>query len=92
MEIRERRTPPEELGPMLRAARERAGLGQREAARRAGVSQGHLWMLEAGQRVPSASVAEDLVEALALTPEESGQLRAAAVSDAGRSNPARSAA
>ncbi|MET7890636.1 helix-turn-helix domain-containing protein [Streptomyces mirabilis] len=90
--IRERRTPPEELGPMLRAARERAGMGQREAARRAGVSQGHLWLLEAGQRVPSAAVAEDLAGALALTAEEHEQLRAAAVDDAGRSNPARATA
>ena len=77
---------------MLRTARERAGLGQREAARRTGVSQGHLWMLEASQRVPSVAVAEDLAEALALTREECEQLRAAAVDDAGRSNPARSAA
>jgi transcriptional regulator with XRE-family HTH domain len=90
--IRERRTPPEGLGPMLRAARERAGMGQRETARRAGVSQGHLWLLEAGQRVPSAIVAEDLAAALTLTAEEREQLRAAAVDDAGRSNPARGAA
>lgn len=90
--IRERRTPPEGLGPMLRAARERADLGQREAARRAGVSQGHLWLLEAGQRVPSAAVAEDLAAALALTAEEREQLHAAAVDDAGRSNPARATA
>jgi hypothetical protein len=49
-------------------------------------------MLEASQRVPSVAVAEDLAEALALTREECEQLRAAAVDDAGRSNPARSAA
>lgn len=90
--IRERRTPPEGLGPMLRSARERAGAGQRETARRAGVSQGYLWLLEAGQRVPSTAVAEVLAEVLALTPEEREQLRAAAVDDAGRSNPARGAA
>jgi len=77
---------------MLRAARERARAGQRATARRAGVSQGHLWLLEAGQRVPSAAVAEVLVEVLALTTEECNQLRAAAVDDAGRSNPARRAA
>ena len=90
--IRERRTPPEDLGPMLRAARVRTGIGQREAGRRAGVSQGYLWLLEAGQRVPSTAVAEVLEEVLALTVEERAQLRAAAVDDAGRSNPARRAA
>lgn len=90
--IRERRTPPEGLGSMLRAARERAGAGQRATARRAGVSQGHLWLLEAGQRVPSAAVAEVLAEVLALPAEEREQLLAAAVDDAGRSNPARGAA
>lgn len=74
---------------MLRAARERAGLGQREAARLAGVSQGHLWLLEAGQRVPSVAVAEQLAAVVALTVEELEQLRATAVDDAGRSNPAR---
>ncbi|WP_405580689.1 helix-turn-helix domain-containing protein [Streptomyces sp. NBC_01092] len=77
---------------MLRAARERAGLGQREAARRTGVSQGYLWLLEAGQRAPSAVVAEMLAAVLALTDEEREQLRAAAVDDAGRSHPARGAA
>lgn len=91
MEIRERRTPPEGLGAMLRTARERAGLGQREAAREAGVSQGHLWALEAGRRVPSAAVAEDLAAVLTLASDELAQLRAAAVDDAGRSNPARAA-
>ena len=90
--IRERRTPPEGLGAMLRAARERSGAGQRATARRAGVSQGHLWLLEAGQRVPSAAVADVLAEVLALTPEEREQLRTAAVDDAGRSNPARRSA
>ncbi|MCX4671580.1 helix-turn-helix domain-containing protein [Streptomyces sp. NBC_01381] len=67
MEIRQRRTPPDEFGPMLRCARERAGIGQREAARLVGVSQGYLWLLEAGRRVPSVAVAEVLATTLALT-------------------------
>lgn len=91
VEIRMRRIPPAELGPMLRAARERAGLGLREAARRAGVSQGYLWLLEASRRAPSAAVAQVLAEVLTLTTEEREQLLAAAVNDAGRSNPARAA-
>ncbi|MFC5670830.1 helix-turn-helix domain-containing protein [Streptomyces incanus] len=77
---------------MLRAARERAGLGQREAARRTGLTHGYLWLLENGQRTPSMAVAELLADALALTLEECKQLYAAAVDDAGRSHPARASA
>ncbi|MFF3891791.1 helix-turn-helix transcriptional regulator [Streptomyces sp. NPDC001812] len=74
---------------MLRAARERAGLGQQEAARRAGLTQGYVWLLENGRRTPSMAVAELLADALALTLEECRTLYGAAVDDAGRSHPAR---
>lgn len=90
--IRVRRTPPQALGPMLRAARERAGLGQGESARQAGVTQGYLWLLENGQRCPSMAVAERLADVLALTLEECRALYGAAVDDAGRSHPARASA
>lgn len=87
--IRVRRTPPKALGPLLRTARERAGLSQGETARRAGIPQPYVSVLEAGQRVPSMAVAELLADVLALTLPECKSLYAAAVNDAGRSHPAR---
>jgi len=90
--IRQRRTPPEELGPMLRAARQRAGLGVREAARQARLSPGYMAHLEAGSRCPSRTVAERLAAVLELDDDEQAQLYAAAVTDAGRDHPARTAA
>lgn len=90
--VRVRRVPPKALGPLLRAGRERAGLSQSEAARRAGIGQPYLWMLEAGQRTPSMAVAELLAETLALTLTECRQLFAVAVDDAGRSHPDRATA
>jgi ribosome-binding protein aMBF1 (putative translation factor) len=92
VEIRERRTPPEGLGPMLRTARERADLGVRAAARRLEVSSGYLAHLEAGERCPSRTVAERLAAVLELDDDERAQLYAAAVTDAGRDHPARAAA
>lgn len=89
VEIRQRRTPPAGLGPMLRAARERAGLGQREAARRAGLSPGYVRHLEDGSRCPSRTVAEQLATTLGLDDGEQAQLYAAAVTDAGRDHPGR---
>lgn len=90
--VRVRRTPPQGLGPLLRAGRERAGLGQREAARLAGIPHGYLWLLENGQRVPSMAVAELLADTLQLKLAECRQLFAAAVVDAGRSHPDRASA
>ncbi|MEU9264576.1 helix-turn-helix transcriptional regulator [Streptomyces sp. NPDC048251] len=85
--VRERRTPPEGLGPLLRAARERAGLGVREAARLAAISGGYLANLEAGSRCPSRAVAERLAATLNLNSGEQGQLYGAAVTDAGGNSP-----
>lgn len=90
--FRVRRTPPKALGPLLRAARERAGLSQSEAARRAGIGQGYVWLLEAGQRAPSMAVAELLADVLALTLPECRTLYGCAVEDAGRSHPDRASA
>lgn len=92
MDIRERRTPPAGLGPMLRAARERADLGVRETARQAGLSSGYMAHLEAGGRSPSRTVAERLAAVLELTDDERAQLYVAAVTDAGRDHPARASA
>ncbi|MEU9183343.1 helix-turn-helix transcriptional regulator [Streptomyces sp. NPDC048484] len=77
---------------MLRTARERAGLSQSEAARRAGIGQSYAWLLEAGQRVPSMAVAEALANVLQLTLAECHTLFGCAVDDAGRSHPARATA
>lgn len=90
--IRERRTPPEGLGPMLRAARERAGLGVRETARRAGLSSGYVADLEANRRTPSRTVAEQLADVLTLSEGDRTLVLAAAVDDAGRDHPWRGAA
>jgi transcriptional regulator with XRE-family HTH domain len=83
--FRERRTPPAAVGVMLRAARNRAGLGVRETARRAGIVHSHLIGLEQGTRCPSAAVAEALAIVLDLDPAERTLLASAAVNDAGRS-------
>lgn len=89
MLIRERRVPPAGFGPMLRTARERAGLGQREAARDLGLSAGYMAHLEAGERCPSATVADRIADLLGLDQAEREQLLAAAVDDAGRDHPER---
>ncbi|MEV4043137.1 helix-turn-helix transcriptional regulator [Streptomyces sp. NPDC049744] len=90
--IRVRRTPPQALGPLLRDARERAGLSQRETSRRTGIVQSYLWRLESGQRCPSMAVAERLADALQLTLPECRTLFGCAVTDAGRSHPDRATA
>jgi hypothetical protein len=82
--IRERRIPPAQLGVMLGNARLRRGYRLREAARIGGISAAHLCLLETGQRTPSRTMADVLVELLDLTDDEQEQLYAAAVDDAGR--------
>ena len=83
--FRERRTPPLAVGVMLRAARNRAGLGVRETARRTGIAHSHLIGLEQSTRCPSVAVAEALAAVLDLDPDERALLATAAVNDAGRS-------
>jgi len=85
-----RHVPAPEFGPMLRAARARAGLQMRDAARQAGISAGYLADLEHGRRCPSVAVAAELYRVLALTPEETQFLASTAVAGRGRSNPYRS--
>jgi len=77
---------------MLRAARQRRGLGLRELARSAGISKSHIFNLEAGCSCPSRSLALRLVEVLELTSTEQERLLAGAVDDAGRDHPARNQA
>lgn len=89
--LRVRRTPPASVASILCAARARAGLGQRETARRAAVSSGYLANLEAGRRCPSTAALAALAAVLPFTVAERQELEAAAVQDAGRSNPLRTA-
>ncbi len=87
-----RRIPPPELGPLLRAARLRAGLGLRETARRVEISHPYLLRLESGERCPSQAIADALAEVLDLPAAEAAILAGAAVSGAGRDHPWRSGA
>ncbi|MET9414117.1 helix-turn-helix transcriptional regulator [Streptomyces klenkii] len=89
MSVRERRIPSPNFGPTLRAVRERAGLGLRETARRAGVSAGYLANLEAGRRSPSMTALSALADVTCPTAAERATLAEAAVRDAGRDHPAR---
>lgn len=88
-EFRERRIPPAGFGPTLRAARERAGLGLREAARQVRVSHSYMAALEAGSRCPSVTMTRRLVEVLALGEAERAAVLAGAVDDAGLDHPLR---
>lgn len=90
--VRVRRTPPKAIGPLLRAARKRQGLSQSEVARRVGIGAAYVWLLERGERTPSTVVAELLADALQLSLDDCRTLYAAAVTDAGRSHPARARA
>ncbi|MFJ2964247.1 helix-turn-helix domain-containing protein [Streptomyces collinus] len=90
--MRERRTPPEELGPMLRAARKRAGLSQSQLGTATGIRRAYVHKLEHSERCPSLAVAEALTTALALDVDEAALLLGCAVEDAGRNHPARTAA
>lgn len=87
--IRYRREAPADLGPMLRAARGRAGLKVVEAAFLAGISRPHLSNMEAGRRLPSEAIARALADVLCLDDDERARLLAVAVSDAGRDHPQR---
>ncbi|MFE9601968.1 helix-turn-helix domain-containing protein [Streptomyces hokutonensis] len=89
--IRERRTPPEELGPMLQAARDRAGLPQSAVATAAGVRRAYVTKLEGSARCPSLAVAQALCAVLALDGDEEALLLSCAVDDAGHSHPAHAA-
>ncbi|WP_405994039.1 helix-turn-helix domain-containing protein [Streptomyces sp. NBC_00986] len=90
--IRERRTPPDALGPMLHAARERAGLPQSAVATAAGVRRAYVTKLEDSARCPSLAVAQALCVVLALDDDEAALLLGCAVDDAGHNHPARTAA
>ncbi len=57
----------ERLGPRLRGLRQRAGLSQRELARRARVSNGAISTIEADKVSPSVSALRQILSALGLS-------------------------
>ena len=79
-----RHQPPPDFGPTLTAARNRAGLGLRAAARAAGISPGYLCLLEQGRRSPSETTAEALIDALNATGQDAQSIRDAAIPGTGR--------
>jgi ribosome-binding protein aMBF1 (putative translation factor) len=72
---------------MLAGARADLGWSYTEAAWRTGVSRRMLAMLEAGQRVPSVVLAEDLITGYRLDDGAAALLRAAALPNVGRDSP-----
>lgn len=84
-----RHYPPPEFCETLAAARRAAGLSYRALARRCGLSFAFLHKLETGDRSPSRSNAELLVDALGVTGREAETIRAAAIPGAGRDYPRR---
>lgn len=87
MVIRQRRTPPPELGPTLRSARLRAGLTLRQVAEHARITDSYLSHLESGERCPSRTIAGRLATALTLDTEERVIVESGAVDDAGLDHP-----
>lgn len=83
--FRSRRTIPADVAAMLAATRRGLGLSVREAARGCGVASGTIGHLEHGRRALSIVVAEDIISAYRLAGRDAAQLRAVAVTDAGRS-------
>ena len=87
-----RHTVTPDLAAMLAYARRRRGWSQREAARKIKVAYGMIGHLEHCRRAPSASLAEEIIDAYQLNPAEADMLRAEAVEDAGRDSPYRRSA
>lgn len=76
--------PPPGFGPAITAARNKAGLGLREAARAAGIPPGYWCLLEHGERSPSVSVAEAVIRAVRADAVAAEAIRDAAVIGVGR--------
>lgn len=87
MAVRQRRTPPPEMGETLRNARHRSGLSLRDVAGRAQITHSYLSHLESGERCPSRTIAGRLADALALNDGERAAVESGAVDDAGLDHP-----
>lgn len=82
-----RHIPPAAFGPMLRAARQAAGLSLRAAAWRCRISFSFLAAMERGEKSPSQSTAGALISVLGITGEAAEMIRACAITGAGRDFP-----
>jgi transcriptional regulator with XRE-family HTH domain len=74
---------------MLVRVRAELGWSLSEAGRRTGISRRMLGMMEAGQRVPSAVLAEELISGYKLGYADADLLRFAALPNVGRASPLR---
>ncbi|MGH3186765.1 MAG: helix-turn-helix domain-containing protein [Streptosporangiaceae bacterium] len=83
------RTSTPEAMAALRDGRLRRGWSMTTAARHSGVSRPMISQLESGQRRPSESVAEDLIDAYRLAGVDAAAVRAIAIPLAGRDSPYR---
>ncbi|HLQ54623.1 MAG TPA: helix-turn-helix transcriptional regulator [Streptosporangiaceae bacterium] len=77
------------VAAMLARARAELGWSYTETGWRTGISRRMLSMLEAGQRVPSVVLAEDLIEGYRLGDADTALLRAVALPNVGRDSPYR---
>jgi ribosome-binding protein aMBF1 (putative translation factor) len=76
-----------DVAAMLARARAELGWTYTKAAWWTGISRRMLSMLEAGQRVPSQVLAEDLITGYRLGAADAALLRAVALPDVGRASP-----
>lgn len=78
-----------DVAQMLADARARYGWPVAEAAARIGISARMVRYLEAGQRVPSTSVAEGIISAYEFDDVDAELLRSVSLPNVGRSSPYR---
>ncbi len=67
----------------IKSLRLAADLNATELAKRAGSSQGTIWKVETGYRLPSLSLLVSLADALQLTNAQAGQLARALIAESG---------
>ena len=67
----------------IKSLRLAAGLSQDELAKRAGSSQGTIWKVENGHRLPSLTLLANLSDALMLTDAQAGELARALMAESG---------
>jgi len=67
----------------IKSLRLAADLNATELAKRAGSSQGTIWKVETGYRLPSLSLLVSLADALKLTDAQAGKLARALIAESG---------
>jgi len=86
---RAHRNLPPDVAELLRSARSGHGWTKSEAERRTGVSRRMITLLERGERYPSSTLAEDLIDGYELNPWDADRLREIALPNVGRDSPYR---